>query len=395
MKYKKLISLVVSALCVSLISAATAFADEATDTATDEIYETESYSEVTEDAAENDDAFDEADNSDDDADDVDDADNDNTKDNEPIYYNIGDVNNDRKVDASDASEILEYYSLVSTKQPVDWSESRIWAGDVNGDGITDSSDASHILSYYSYASTLPKGTPQLDILEFIENPPVTTTVPTTTRTTTTTTTVTTTTTTVNYVLAPKGLSSGTKGSIQYIVNTAKLQQRDSIRFYNIKYDNGNNGNPIENKTLTHYLTDDAIAALNRFAKEHFTDTMTNYDRLKYTWEWLHYNVQYADGLNGRPSYWDISELSYAEACFDKKAGQCIQYNGALAEMMAYMGYDVYMIEMYTSGQHFRTEVSIDGVAYGIEVGEAKFDNPPGYYWMWFFDSSKAHIAKRP
>lgn len=360
MKYRKLISFAISALCVSLIGTFTAFADELTD----ESYETESY-ETEAYAADYYDDYVSGDGH---------------------IVPLGDVNMDGKIDSSDASEVLEYYSLVSTNQLSDLTMDQVWAGDVNGDGITDSTDASDILAYYAYTSTLPKGSPLMDISEFIENPPVTTTAATTTVTTTTETTTTTVATTKNYVLAPEGLDPGTKGSLKYIVNTAELTQRDCIRMYNIK-----NGPPVENTDLTHYLTDDAITALNNFAKEHFTDDMTNYDRLRFTWEWLHYNVKYAS----YDEYMQIANLSYAEACFDKQLGQCIQYNGAIAEMLAYMGYDVYMIEMITSGQHFRTEVSINGTAYGIEVGESRFDNPPGYYWMWFFDPKQAHVPTRP
>lgn len=369
MKFKKLIPIVLSALCVSLISAVTAFADEITDESyATESYETEVYATDTYSDYVSGDGH---------------------------IVSPGDVDMDGKIDSSDASAILEYYSLVSTKQPSDLTMDQVWAGDVNGDGVTDSSDASDILAYYSYAATLPKGEILMDISEFIANPPVTTTAATTTATTTTETTTTTVATTLNYCRAPEGLNPGTKGSIQYIINTAELTQRDCVRFYNIKSDNGYGGAPVENTSLIDYLTDDKIEILNNFAKEHFTDDMTNYDRLKYTWNWLHFNVRYANGLNGNPAYSEIWNLSYAEASFVKQAGQCIQYNGAFAEMMAYMGYDVYMLEMYTSGQHFRPEVSINGVSYGIEVGETSYDSPPGYYWMWLFDSSKAYITNRP
>lgn len=352
MNLKSFISVAISALCISLAGAVTAFAEEAKD---------ENYS----------------------------------------GYSLGDVNSDEDIDSTDASEILGYYAILSTEQPEEWTQEQIWVSDVNSDNIVDSMDATIILSYYSYSSTFSEDSVLMDFTEYIENPPVTEPPVTTTTTTTVTTTVTTTTTEApmttrsNYCRAPEGLDPGEEGSIEYIINTAELKERDCIRMYNIKPDNGHNGDPVENTSLIDYLTEDKIKVLNDFAKENFTDDMTNYDRLEYTWKWLHFNVQYADGKDGRPEYTDIWNLSYAEACFVKKAGQCLQYNGAFAEMMAYMGYDAYMVELYTSGQHFRPEVSVNGVAYGIEVGETEYDNPPWYYWMWLFDSSEAHISSRP
>lgn len=63
----------------------------------------------------------------------------------------GDVNNDQKVDAVDASNVLSYYSKYSTAK-VAPGEYVMMVCDVNNDGKLDSVDASRILSYYTYAS---------------------------------------------------------------------------------------------------------------------------------------------------------------------------------------------------------------------------------------------------
>ena len=192
---------------------------------------------------------------------------------------------------------------------------------------------------------------------------------------------------MNCVLAPEGLNPGEKGTIEYIINTAELKPHDDIPLYNIKENNIYGG--LHYKSNTYYLTDNMKKILNDFAKEHFTEDMTNYDRLKYTWNWLHYNVDYASSWE---AYSKISGLSFSEACFVYKSGQCIQYNGAFAEMMAYMGYDVYMLEKWNgancTNQHFMSEVNIGGVGYNTEVGERSYDSPPYYYWMWLFDSKR-------
>jgi len=78
-------------------------------------------------------------------------------------------------------------------------------------------------------------------------------------------------------------------------------------------------------------------------------------------------------VNGRPSYSTIWGYAYSEACLIHHAGQCVQYNGALDELLCYMGYNAYMI--HTSRPHFRAEVEIDGYIFGMEVGETEYDSP--------------------
>lgn len=57
---------------------------------------------------------------------------------------LGDVDNDGKIDAMDASYILQYYA-----KSVDGSELNLAAADVDGDGKIDAMDASYVLQYYA------------------------------------------------------------------------------------------------------------------------------------------------------------------------------------------------------------------------------------------------------
>ena len=66
---------------------------------------------------------------------------------------LGDINGDSTVDASDASNVLEVYALVSTGKDSELTEEQKKAADVNKDGSIDSSDASIILAYYAYTQT--------------------------------------------------------------------------------------------------------------------------------------------------------------------------------------------------------------------------------------------------
>ena len=69
-------------------------------------------------------------------------------------YDFGDTTGDGKVDAKDASRVLEIYSIYSTGgTPEGMTEEFTAAADVNSDGKVDAKDASEILSYYSYLST--------------------------------------------------------------------------------------------------------------------------------------------------------------------------------------------------------------------------------------------------
>lgn len=128
-------------------------------------------------------------------------------------YSLGDVNNDKSVDASDASIILAEYALIATGKNSSFSEEQKKSADIDTNGLIDSADAALVLSYYAYYSTGGK----LDMVSFLAqqgNPPTTatTTVPKTTstaKTTTNTTAKITTKTTANTTAVPKTTSKPT------------------------------------------------------------------------------------------------------------------------------------------------------------------------------------------
>lgn len=273
---------------------------------------------------------------------------------------VGDIDGDGIVTPLDASAELSHYAELATGGVEYWDSADMECGDIDRDGEITPLDASEVLTYYSYLSTVTDGE---DVVEIRE-----------------------------YLGFPSDVSSNTPdigepGTVRHIINMAELIPHDTYPMYNIKGDNKYGGTPYQNATYTVSENDKKI--MDKFAAEHFTDDMTNYDKLEYTWKWLHSNVTYADGSQGWNTYNEIIGDSFAKACFEKKLGQCIQYNGAFAEMLAYMGYDVYLLEMWNSNnftnQHFRAEIAIDGVHYSVEVGNAK----DGDYWMWLFDESEA------
>lgn len=77
--------------------------------------------------------------------------------------NMGDVDGDGVIDATDASAVLTIYAANQTGEPLILTDREQTAANVNGDQYIDATDASAILSYYSYTQT--GGT--ADIVTFI------------------------------------------------------------------------------------------------------------------------------------------------------------------------------------------------------------------------------------
>ena len=68
-----------------------------------------------------------------------------------VKAELGDLNGDKVIDASDASFVLRSYALVSSNAGT-YSEDMIRLADVNGDKVVDARDASDLLSFYAGAS---------------------------------------------------------------------------------------------------------------------------------------------------------------------------------------------------------------------------------------------------
>ena len=66
---------------------------------------------------------------------------------------LGDVNGDGMIDAKDSSQILVYYSRISTGMVEELPPDKYIAADANIDKMVDANDASLILAYYSFTST--------------------------------------------------------------------------------------------------------------------------------------------------------------------------------------------------------------------------------------------------
>ncbi len=74
-------------------------------------------------------------------------------DNTSATDDLGDINDDNKVDSSDASLILEEYANIQTGAALVFNDTQKKSADVNKDSKIDSADASKILEYYGAIST--------------------------------------------------------------------------------------------------------------------------------------------------------------------------------------------------------------------------------------------------
>ena len=72
---------------------------------------------------------------------------------ESADYKLGDVDNNGKINAVDASMVLTYYANISTNKDGGLDEKQKLAANADKNDVINAVDASHILSYYAYTST--------------------------------------------------------------------------------------------------------------------------------------------------------------------------------------------------------------------------------------------------
>ena len=115
-----------------------------------------------------------------------------------------------------------------------------------------------------------------------------------------------------------------------------------------------------------------------FDKKYGKNKPSREEMAKYAFDWIHNNVKYAYEIHPKTKkklYAKIDNLSYVDAIFNKKLGQCLQYNGAMAKVLTYLGYEARIVQGYRKSsytgeifQHFWCEVKIYGRWYLMETG---------------------------
>lgn len=130
-----------------------------------------------------------------------------------------------------------------------------------------------------------------------------------------------------------------------------------------------------------------IKAIEQFAATHFEPTWSPAQKVTFTLYWIHNNVEY--------DFWGKSSDSFAVSIFVNKVGQCAQYNGALIEMMCYLGFDACLVQGYRSQsggrgyQHFWGECYVNGETLVMEAGNTKDGN--WYYFAVPYSETKKYI----
>lgn len=144
-----------------------------------------------------------------------------------------------------------------------------------------------------------------------------------------------------------------------------------------------NAQPKKSIVKTESMTAKDKKAIEKFAKRHFDSSWTDEEKIYYTLTWINRNVTYdTEYKHIRPGY--------ADSIFNGRYGQCAQYNGALIETMAYLGYDATLIQGFRGSdtknkwQHFWGEVESDGKKYVMEAGNYGQDG----IWSYFCASYK-------
>ena len=126
---------------------------------------------------------------------------------------------------------------------------------------------------------------------------------------------------------------------------------------------------------TESISADDKKIMNEFAKLHFQSGMTKTEKALYIQRWIHYNNTYDT------SYTTSSKYSYVKCIFEKKTGQCLQYNAALVECLNNLGFEARLIQGYRwqNSSHFWGEIKVAGRWYCMETGTNSKD--PG--WQYF------------
>ncbi len=116
-----------------------------------------------------------------------------------------------------------------------------------------------------------------------------------------------------------------------------------------------------------------------FYKKYKGKNPSRAEMAEYALNWINKKVDYDYDYK-------YGNLRYVDAIFNKRKGQCLQYNGAFAAVLTYLGYEARVIEGYrtdSSGKpvvnHFWCEVKLNGRWYLCETGNYGKNGP----WQHF------------
>lgn len=129
--------------------------------------------------------------------------------------------------------------------------------------------------------------------------------------------------------------------------------------------------------------------LDDFAKKNFKKGWSNVQKAEYTLNWINKKVKYAKGKD----YNKIAKKSYVDAIFKSKKGQCLQYNGAYAMFLTYLGYEARIIQGWrgrstkNKWSHYWCEIKVDGKWYLMETGNYDDSGSWSYFCQPYAETS--------
>ena len=192
-----------------------------------------------------------------------------------------------------------------------------------------------------------------------------------------------------YITAYKTVNN----KINYIYNSSILETSDTASLIN-----GSVGKPVSSYTTTNVqgsksssysssISSNDRKIIKKFNNKYFSSDMPTYDKIYYTFMFIHKEITYATG-----GLWSkIGDSTYVDAIFNKKLGQCAQYNGAMVEYLLNLGINAKLIMGYRGTstnnrwQHFWGEVKLkNGKTYVLETGNYGNDGS----WYYFFTPYK-------
>ena len=116
------------------------------------------------------------------------------------------------------------------------------------------------------------------------------------------------------------------------------------------------------------IPDADLRAIEEFAATYFDPSWTAAEKAAFALYWIHNNMDYGGGTD-----------NYAVSALVNRSGQCAQYNGAMVEIMCWLGFDACLIQgargrSAPGAQHFWGECYIGDETYVIEAGNTKDGN---------------------
>ncbi len=118
---------------------------------------------------------------------------------------------------------------------------------------------------------------------------------------------------------------------------------------------------------TEKITKDEKKIFKEFEALHFQKGMTISEKVRYVFNWIHYNTDYDY------EYVTSQKYGYVESIFGHKTGQCVQYNGAMVKYLSYLGLTARIIMGYRMENinHYWGEIKLGGRWYCVETGNFK------------------------